>query len=231
MRRRARTCNGCLMPQAFCVCRVMEKETVATRITVVVHFSDVTRKTNTGKLIPTVLTNSEVLVRGTREAPLDITRALQPRHHNVLLFPSADSLAMTPAYLESIEKPLNLIVPDGNWNQAGKMEKREKKLAHLQRVHLEIGKPSSYRLRTAAHANWISTFEAVARSLGIVESPALQKKLEYFFHVFVERLLYLKGRIPGDEVTGGISREMIRRFHTENNDWSYINSHNPENEE
>jgi len=191
---------------------------------VVVHYSDVTRKSNTGRLIPSVLNNSQVLVRGTRLAPLDITRALHEDHHNVVLYPSADSIPLTTDFLNTTRLPLNLIVPDGNWNQAGKMEKREKKLAHLQRVHLEIDKPSRYRLRTAANENWISTFEAIARSLGLVESAALQEKLEHFFDVFVERLLYLKGAIPVDEVTGGITREMLDQFHTENNDHSYINS-------
>jgi DTW domain-containing protein len=226
MRRRAHTCNDCLMPRAFCVCRVMEKETVCTRITVVVHYSDVTRKSNTGRLIPLVMTNSEVLVRGTKGEPLDITRAVQPEHHNLVLFPSAESRPLNADYLKSIEQPINLIVPDGNWNQAGKMEKREKLLACIPRVHLEISKPSSYRLRTAAHENWISTFEAVARSLGLVENCDLQKKMEYFFDVFVERLLYLKGRIPGQDVTGGITPEMIHQFHTENNDHSFIKSKN-----
>lgn len=224
MRKRAQICADCLIPRAFCVCRVMEKEKVDTRVTVVIHYSDVTRKTNTGRLIPTVLENSEVLVRGRREAPLDITRALLPDHLNLLLYPSADSVALTPNFLKSGTLPLNLIVPDGNWNQAGKMEKREKKLAHLQRVHLEINAPSRYRLRTAAHENWVSTFEAVARALGVVEDPLLQQKMEYFFDVFVERMLYLKGRISREEVTGGITEKMLHQFHTENNDHTYINS-------
>ena len=224
MRNRSRTCHGCLMPQAFCVCRVMERETVETRVTVVVHFSDVCRKTNTGKLIPKVLANSEVLVRGIKGSPLDITRAVQAGYHNVLLYPTSDSQPLNAEYLQDIDQPLNLIVPDGNWNQAGKMVRREKKLASLDRVHVEVVRPSRYRLRTAAHENWISTFEAIARALGVVENHDVQKKLEYFFDVFVERILYLKGRLPRDEVTGGITQEMITQFHTENNDHTFIQS-------
>ena len=222
MRKRARICHSCLMPQAFCVCRVMPKECVETRVTVVVHFSDVTRTTNTGKLIPTVLENSEVLVRGQKDSPLDITRALSPHHHNVVLYPSPQSQPLNAEYLNSVQQPLNLIVPDGNWNQAGKMERREKQLAHVPRVHLLVDQPSRYRLRKAAHENWISTFEAIARALGLAEGSDLQKKMEYFFDVFVERNLYLKGRIPREEVTGGLTQEMIDQFHTENNDHTYI---------
>lgn len=228
MRRRALTCEHCLLPQAFCVCRVMMKETIGTRVTVVVHYSDVFRKTNTGRLIPQVLSNSEVLVRGEKGSPLDITRALRSGHRNVVLFPTSDSLPLNAEFHQSIEQPLNLIVPDGNWNQAGKMEKREKKLACLQRVHLEADRPSRYRLRTAAHENWISTFEAIARALGVVENKELQEKLECFFDTFVERMLYLKGRIPREEVTGGITSEMIAQFHTENNDHTFKNRTDPE---
>ena len=226
MRKRALVCSDCLMPRAFCVCSVMETESVSTRVTVVVHYSDVTRLSNTGRLVPAVLSNSEVLVRGTRGDPLDITRCLQPGFRNVVLFPAQNSLPLNSDFIQSLSQPLNLIVPDGNWNQAGKMEKREKPLAHLQRVHLEIDKPSRYRLRTAAHENWISTFEAVARSLGVVESSALQARLEAFFDIFVERVLYLKGKIPSQEVAGGITRKMIEQFHRENNDISFINSSN-----
>jgi tRNA-uridine aminocarboxypropyltransferase len=224
MRRRAKQCSDCLMPLAFCVCQVAKSETVATRVTVVIHFSDVTRTTNTGKWIPLVLTNSEVLVRGQQEAPLDITRALQPGYQDVLLFPSSDSVPLTPDFLESLAAPVNLIVPDGNWNQAGKMVRREKQLDHLPRVHLPIDKPSRYRLRTAARDHWISTFEAIARSLGVLESPGLQKRLEHFFDVAVERILFLKGEVAREEVTGGISQEMIRRYHTDNGDQDFINS-------
>ncbi len=224
MRKRAVVCDDCLIPRAFCVCGVMDPITVSSRVTVVVHYSDVTRKSNTGRLIPSVLTNSEVLIRGTRHEPLDIMRAVQPRYNNLVLYPSADSIPLTTDFLKNNTLPVNLIVPDGNWNQAGKMEKREKKIAHLQRVHLEISKPSRYRLRTAAHENWISTFEAIARSLGIIENPEIQQRMEYFFEVFVERMLYLKGRLALEDVTGGITRQMLEQFHTDNNDHSFIES-------
>jgi len=200
----------------------MPRELVQTHVTVVVHYSDFTRLTNTGKWVPVVLANSEILVRGQKESPLDISRAILPDHHNAVLFPSKVSRALSPEYLESVSHPINLIVPDGNWNQAGKMEKREKKLAQLPRVHLEYSKPTRYRLRTAAHENWIPTFEAVARSLGIIESARVQEKLEWFFDVAVERVLYLKGRLDKEDVTGGLSREMIDQYHIENNDQVYI---------
>ncbi len=219
------------MPRAFCVCGVVTRETVASRVTVVIHFTDANRTTNTGKWVPLVLSNSEVLVRGKKGQPLDITRALQPDHQNLLLFPAADSVPLTADSFSSLEQPVNLIVPDGNWNQAGKMVRREKKLGHLPRVHLDIDKPSRYRLRTAVREHWISTFEAIARSLGLLESRELQQRMEYFFEVAVERLLYLKGRLPQAEVTGGITPEMIRRYHIDNGDQSFINALNKSRED
>ncbi len=222
MRRRAQRCPACLIPQAYCVCQVMPAEKVPTRVTVVIHYADIDRTTNTGKWAPLVLANSEILIRGRRELPLDMNQAVKPDYHNVLLYPSADSQELTPAYLAGLTKPVNLIVPDGNWNQAGKMVKREPQMVALPHVHLQIDKPTRYRLRTAAHEHWISTFEAIARALGIVEGPALQQRLEYFFDVAVERVLFLKGRIKSQDVTGGMSQEMIGQYHRENDDQTYI---------
>lgn len=222
MKRRAERCPECLIPQAYCVCTVAAVEHVETRVTVVIHYSDITRTTNTGKWAPVALDNSEILIRGRKESPLDISRAIQPDYHNILLFPSAESQELNPVYLDSIHKPINIIVPDGNWNQASKMVKREKLLAALPHVHLNITKPTRYRLRTAAHDHWISTFEAISRALGVVENPDLQKRLEYFFDVAVERVLFLKGQISRKDVTGGISQEMIHQYHVDNNDLDYI---------
>ncbi|MDX2475662.1 MAG: tRNA-uridine aminocarboxypropyltransferase [Candidatus Krumholzibacteria bacterium] len=228
MKRRAARCPACLIPQAFCICQVAAPEELATRVTVVVHYADIDRTTNTGKWAPVALTNSEVLIRGRRESPLDMSRAIQPDCHNLLLFPSKDSQQLSPDYVAALTKPVNLIVPDGNWNQAGKMVKREAQMAALPHVHLKIDKPTRYRLRTAAHQHWISTFEAISRALGVLENPALQARLEYFFDVAVERVLYLKGQIERDEVTGGISQEMVHQYHMDNGDQPYIQAHKPQ---
>ncbi len=227
MKRRAHRCPTCLIPQAFCICRVMPPENLATRVTVVVHYADIERTTNTGKWAPVVLTNSEVLIRGRRETPLDMSRAIRPEFHNLLLFPANDSQPLSPEYLAKLTQPVNLIVPDGNWNQAGKMVKREAQMTALSHVHLKIDKPTRYRLRTAAHKHWISTFEAISRALGVVEGPALQARLEYFFDVAVERVLYLKGQIERDQVTGGISQEMVHQYHVDNGDLPFIQAHKP----
>lgn len=222
MKRRAQRCPACLLPQAFCVCQVTPVEHLKTRITVVIHYSDMTRTTNTGKWAPVVLSNSEVLIRGQKESPLDMNQAIQAGYHNLLLFPSPQSTILTPQLLDSIQEPVNIIVPDGNWNQATKMVKREEQMAALPHVHLDIIKPSRYRLRKAAHEHWISTFEAISRALGIVENADLQKRLEFFFDVAVERVLYLKGQMDRSEVTGGISQEMIHQYHTQNQDLSFL---------
>ncbi len=222
MRRRAPRCPACLIPQAFCVCRAIPMEHLKTRVTVVIHNSDIDRTTNSGKWAPVVLYNSEVLIRGRKGSPLDMSLAIQPNYQNLLLFPSPDSSPLTPELVNSIEEPINFIVPDGNWNQAGKMVKREKLMVAMPHVHLNIDKPTRYRLRTAAHDHWISTFEAICRALGFAESPEVQKRLEYFFELAVERVLFLKGRISREEVTGGISREMIHQYHLENNDLAFL---------
>lgn len=223
-RARAIRCEKCLIPRAFCVCNIIKQIDLANRVTVVIHQSDATRTTNTGKLIPVALSNSEVLVRGVKDARLDITRAIQPDYHNLVLFPSEDSELLTPEYLAKIDQPINLIVPDGSWNQAAKMMKREKQLKDIPRIHLDITKPSRYRLRTAAYPHWISTFEAIARTLGVMEGAEVQTQMEYLFEITVERLLFLRGEMKQSDVTGGVTLEMNYQYHKDNNDLDMIAS-------
>jgi DTW domain-containing protein YfiP len=61
-----------------------------------------------------------------------------------------------------------------------------------------------YRLRHHPDPRFVATFEAVARALGILEGPAVQADLERVFQVVVERMLWSRGRLATERVTGGI---------------------------
>ena len=101
---------------------------------------------------------------------------------------------LTPELLATDPRPITLLVPDGNWNQARKVALREPDLAGARRVRLPPGGPSRYLLRGHPDPQRVSTFESVARALGIIEGPELQAELEQIFDVFVERSLLTRGK-------------------------------------
>jgi DTW domain-containing protein YfiP len=63
---------------------------------------------------------------------------------------------------------------------------------------------SSYRLRHDRRPDRVSTIEAVALALRILEGPAAADPLERIFRIMVDRTLWTNGRLATGEVTGGI---------------------------
>ena len=100
------------------------------------------------------------------------------------------------------QKPVTLIVPDGNWAQAKKAFKREKALHAFPRVKLPLGPPSKYWLRAAPRPEAVSTYEAIARAMGFLEGPEVQARMEAFFDVMVERTLHARGQARGLSADG-----------------------------
>ncbi len=168
------------------------------------HIKESRRTSNTGHLIPLTVERAEVRIRGRTHVPLCTEGFITMDARPVLLFPSEDAEVLNERWVAQQEGPVHLIVPDGNWRQAKRMSYREESLAHLKRVRLEDGPPSRYRLRRHHDPAWVSTFEAVARALGVLEGPEIQAKLERDFDCFVERSLWARGDLPASQVTGGI---------------------------
>ncbi|HWC90627.1 MAG TPA: DTW domain-containing protein, partial [Pirellulales bacterium] len=92
-----------------------------------------------------------------------------------------------------------LIVPDGSWAQMRRFVRRDRTLAGLPHVKLPPGPPSTYRLRVQPDAQSLCTLEAVARAIGILESAPAQQQLEALLRVMVERTLWSRGAISGNQ--------------------------------
>jgi DTW domain-containing protein YfiP len=73
------------------------------------------------------------------------------------------------------------------------MARRLPGLARVEMVKLPEGPPTRWGLRREPRADGLATFEAIARALGIIESPAVQAGLEAFFSLMVQRTLQSRG--------------------------------------
>ncbi len=96
------------------------------------------------------------------------------------------------------------MVADGTWRQTTRMVRRDPTLSRLPRIRLPEGPPSRYRLRTHPDPARVSTLEAIARALGVLEGADVQRRLEALFDIMVERTLWTRGELPEPEVSGGI---------------------------
>lgn len=188
----------------LCICAEIEPLALATRVVVLSHARDLCKPTNTARLVGLTLQGARVLERGRPGAPLESEGLLDPARRNLLLFPAPDSVPLRRE--DYAGQALTLIVPDGTWRQARKVRARVPGLSELPCVHLQPGPPSRYRLRTQIEERRISTFEAVARALGELEGPEVRAELERIFDLMVERTLWVRGVLPGSQVSGGIPK-------------------------
>ena len=157
---------------------------------IVMHHVETRRASNTGRLAARIL-GADVRLRGTRTP---IPRAPMPEGRRLLLFPAATARVLREE--DGRRGPVVLVVPDGNWKQASRVMHRDEDAIGAEIVTLPAGPPSRYRLRRRPNEGALSTFEAIARALAILEDPSIEGEMMRALDLFVERTLVLRGGIP-----------------------------------
>ncbi|WP_437657857.1 tRNA-uridine aminocarboxypropyltransferase [Sorangium sp. So ce1182] len=192
-------CRGCGLPQEMCLCGALPRLSVRTRVVLLTHRIERTRSTNTGRLVARLLEGAEVRVRG-EVAPQP--RSPLPEGRRLMLFPSPGARALSPD--DARGEPVVLLVPDGNWNQARRAFHRDPDARGAEPVTLPEGAPSRYGLRRAPHEGALSTLEAVARALGLLEGAAVERRMMEAFDVWVHRATCV--RLTGKLDAGAAAR-------------------------
>jgi DTW domain-containing protein YfiP len=173
------------------------------------HRLENVKSTNTGRLATACLANSETIVRGhdgKPSEPLAWGDAVQP----LLLFPFEDAKPIVEAGRILDGRPVVLVVPDGTWRQASKVRRRVPGLADVTCVSVSGEAKLPYRLRAEAHAHGLSTIEAIARAMAVLEGENVQRTLERVFRSMVERTLWTRGELAASDVCGGIPEGALR---------------------
>ena len=203
-------CPGCRMHTALCICEQLPELPTRTRLVLVLHQAELHKTTNTGRLALRCLPNSALALRG---RPTALTDAAPPAGATAIERPM---LSPAPGWLAELPRPVllyphpeaspldtfrdgdpvTLIVPDGTWSQAVRTRKRIADLDRVPCARLPDGLVSQYRLRHAPHAGQVSTLEAIAHALGILEDPGLREALLAVQRLMTERTLQTRGYPP-----------------------------------
>ena len=178
-RHKAEKCPVCRLFKSICICPEIKKFDLKTRITLLTHVKEVSKSTNTGKIAQLMLSNCFMPVLGLMDRPLERSDIIFDEYENLVLFPYASNI-LDKNFISKFDKPLNLIVPDGNYNQAVKMTKSHL-LEGVRRVKLPSGQKSSYELRSMKDTEKISTIEAVIYAVEIIESPEAASEMRRVF--------------------------------------------------
>lgn len=92
-------------------------------------------------------------------------------------------------------KPVQLIVPDGNWRQAGKVHGRHHELRDVPHVKISAKNMNTHHLRKEHKSEGLSTLEAIALALTVIEGPAAGEPMMKLYKAKLNATL--KGRPNG----------------------------------
>ncbi len=192
--KRAIRCTRCRLHTTSCICEHIEPIASNTRLALVMHHREVDKPTATGPLALLALSNSELFVHGLRESLLDLHHLQSEGRRVLVLFPAEGARTLDQAIQDGDARPITLVVPDGSWRQAHRMPRRIPGLENVECVVLPAGPNSRWGIRKEPVEGGVATFEAIARAFGILESSAVQSKLEALFDQLVEATLAASGR-------------------------------------
>ncbi len=214
---RCQRCQRCTMRTVLCLCpEFPDFSAVTTQLVLIIHYKELLTTTNTGRLAAAAWPHGKMIVRGLRKElnPAADTEPLSdlvsPSRQPLLLFPSPESVELTPEWASQFDRPFTLIVPDGSWRQAKRIGRREPTLAGIPHVKLTAGAPSKYHLRNEPNLESVCTIEAIARAMGVLEGPAVQSALEDLFQKMVDRHLWGRGIKSKKECLGGIPEAAVQ---------------------
>lgn len=191
--KRSERCQHCRMHTRLCICEAIPQLDLTTRLILVMHHREWSRPTATGPLALAVLPNSELRIQGDQEQVLDFRDLDTAERRTLLLYPGEEAEILDRNLLSTDPRPVNLVVPDGNWRQASRMGRRLPGLEHATMVRLPEGEKTGWGIRKETHPEGLATFEAIARALGIIESTEVQQSMEELFRLMVAKTIEARG--------------------------------------
>lgn len=164
-------CLKCLLPQQSCVCRALEPIEVGINITIIRHWKETLRASNTARLVEHSLSNVTMLDFGYDHEILDDFTVCP--EDDIVLFPPSEGIpSISPG------TPIKrLIVPDGTWKQVRKILGRYPQIRSLPRLRISAFPIPFPRLRNPTVPNGMSTVEAVARALELMGKHVAEERL------------------------------------------------------
>src|SRR5437016_10615502 len=99
-------CPRCAIRKPLCFCALIPEIRLQTRLIVVMHTAEEVLTTNTARLAAEALTNSEIRIRGKKDAPLSAQGLLQEGRHSLLLYPSKDAIELNVEFASRLSRPV-----------------------------------------------------------------------------------------------------------------------------
>ncbi len=162
-----RVCEKCWRPEVVCYCRHVNEIPTRTRVVILQHPRERDVPINTARIAALCLPSSELHVGvrfgGTKALASAVS---DPERPPIVLYPGPDAVDIEA---HPPDGPRTLIVLDGTWWQASKLWKENPELHAIPRYAFRPAAPSDYRIRKEPQEDYVSTLEALAYVLGVLE--------------------------------------------------------------
>lgn len=173
-------CPRCLFRHEHCLCAEIPRLTTRTRVTILRHAGERSRASNSGRLAHLALDGSVMVdMFGPERADPEVT--VGPGAW--LVFPEGEPWSAPPA-----PRPQQLVFLDATWHQARRMRQRIAALRGLPILALATTGAAA-RMRRAPRPEQVSTIEAIATALRLVEGGEAPDALERLFATAVGRMV------------------------------------------
>ena len=153
-----------------CYCNAVTTIETRTRVVLLQHPREHEKAVNTARIAALALPAATLHVGVDFSELRAVTEAISdPSRPAVLLYPgprARDLAAEPPA------GPVTLVVIDGTWHQARALIRKNPAIAALPRYAFNPPEPSQYRIRREPTPNCVSTIEALAYALPLLEGDA-----------------------------------------------------------
>jgi DTW domain-containing protein len=189
-------CGICAASRHACLCDVVPRIELRTKICLVIHHRELSRSSNTGLLALRALVNSEMRIRGEGREALDLEDLLTSQYRTFLFYPSNNAIELDEALVMQEATPIQLLIPDGTWRQARKIHSRQRELKDLPRVKISTPNNSTFQLRAQSKPERMATLQAIAHGLGIIEGDPVRAQLMKLYYAKIERTLKGRGILP-----------------------------------
>lgn len=182
-------CERCRINKIRCFCDQIKVHDTNTRVSVIMHHREKHLTSNTAKLATLTMSNANIYQRGLPDKPFSLELLnLEPGVLPLYLFPDEDAIELDEDFLAKHPGPYHLIVPDGTWNQAKKVRRREPGLSDLLCVKLSDSVKGEYKLRKGVREDGVCTFEAIIYALEVLENKAVAEDLLRQFRLLNDRV-------------------------------------------
>ena len=160
------SCPRCARPLAVCFCAHLQVLPARTRVLLLQHPRERRMGIGTARMAHLSLPNSSLRVGTDFSTDPVVTEALAGSPPPHVLFPGAQAVDVATLPRDRLT---TLIVLDGTWWQARKLLKLNPAIAALPRVAFTPSEPSRYLIRRQPADFCVSTIEALAQVLDLLE--------------------------------------------------------------